>query len=180
MGPREKTGTYMTETCPVIFAQNTRGMAKAYFMVFHAFLLWPLLLPLVWLAVLLGELSDRDGTSNSLKKKNSSLGHLNEVQTFILAFKTLYYLYPTHYFSLLFHHNFNTWVGWVILPGTLFIPLCPPSSCLGFSSQVWHHFLPWPLYLGWNFFDVLLLYCHYFLYPCVDHTDLNCHLSVCP
>lgn len=108
MGPKEKTGTYMMETCPVIFAQNTHGMAMAYFMVFHAFLLWPLLLPLVWLAGLLGELSDRDGTSNSLKKKDSSLGHLNEAQTFILAFKTLYYLYPIHCFSLLIHHNFNT------------------------------------------------------------------------
>lgn len=104
MGPREKTGTYMMETCPVIFAQNTRGMAKAYFMVFHAFLLWPLLLPLVWLAVLLGELSDRDRTSNSLKKKSSSLGHLNEVQTFIMPFHDLLpAFFPASSFIFIFH-----------------------------------------------------------------------------
>lgn len=59
MDPREKAEPYTMKIRPVIFAQNSHGMAKDYFMVFPAFLLLRLLLPLIWLAVSLVVLLDK-------------------------------------------------------------------------------------------------------------------------
>ena len=123
----------MMEPCPMMFAQNKPGPVKNSLMVLHAFVLWPLLAPLIWLTVSLGMLLDKTGRVTHWKD-NSHSGHLNEFQTFLLVFQTLCCLCPIHHFSLAFCHNPGTWVGWVILSRTLSMPLCFLSSCLAFNA----------------------------------------------
>lgn len=61
----------------MMFAQNTHGLAKDSLMVLHAFLLWPLLAPLVWLGLSLDVLLDKMGQV-TLSKDNSNSGLFNE------------------------------------------------------------------------------------------------------
>lgn len=58
-------------------------------------------------------------------------------KTFILAFMTLYNLNPIHHFSLLFHCNSNTSVGWILLSRALFTTLCLQSFLLGLQVSDW-------------------------------------------
>lgn len=133
MDPKEKAELFVMDPCPVIFAQNEHGVAKGLLHGISCFSA-PDIFAAPCLAGNITGFASGKGMVQMIKKRTC---HLNDVQIFILAFMTLCNLNPIHHFSLLFHCNSNTSVGWILLSRAEFLlglqvsdwaSLPPPTS----------------------------------------------------
>lgn len=130
MDPKEKAELFMMDPCPVIFAQNEHGMVKELLHGISCFSA----LDIVAAPCLAGNITGFASGQGMGQMTEKRTCHLNDVQTFILAFRTLYNLNPIHHFSLLFHCNSNTLVGWILLSRAEFL--------LGLQVSDWASFPP--------------------------------------